>query len=153
MPTSIKYHFVQRFRVPADRAFEWCTDYDPGDPNLMHEPGKRQIEKLARHALLLTDTFTNGKIKTKKTKLVWLQPELLSWTNTQVVGPVKYSQFLYKITPDGENKSRLDFYGLQLEPRDMTPKEARDLARKIRAEDSLAWKYLAKAMEEELGVV
>jgi hypothetical protein len=85
-----------------------------------------------------------------KTKLVRINPVEFSWTNTHLNGPIKYSQFLYKITAEGKDRSRLDFVGLQLEPRNLTRKEAAALARKVRKEDSGAWKYLAKAMEKEL---
>lgn len=116
----------------------------------MHENGERKIEQLSEDAILLTDTFIASDGAITKTKLVRLNPAELSWTNTHLEGPTRYSQFLYKITSEGKYKSRLDFTGLQLEPRDMTKKEAREFARKVRTEDSGSWKYLAKAMEKEL---
>jgi hypothetical protein len=150
MPTSINYSFIQHFRVSADSAYKWCTDYDPADLALMHESGKRNIEQLSEDTFLLTDTYLKDDGETTKTKLVKLHPSNLSWTNTHLTGPVKYSQFLYKINPEGKDKSRLEFVGLQLEPRDMTKKEAIAFARKVRKEDSLSWKHLGKAMEKEL---
>jgi len=150
MPTSINYSFVQRFRVSAGRAYKWCTDYDPDDLALMHESGIRLIEPLSDDTLILTDTYQKDDGETAKTKLVKLRPRELSWTNTHLSGAVKYSQFLYKITSEGKDRSHLEFVGLQLEPREMSKKEAAELARKIRKEDSLSWKYLAQAMEKEL---
>ncbi len=151
MPTSIKYSFTQDFRVPADRAFKWCTSYEPEDLNLMHETGKREIEQLSEDALMLTDTYPTEDGTMTKRKLVRINSKEKSWTNTHVDGPIKYSQFLYKITPTGKKSSRLAFVGLQLEPKDLTKQEAAIFARKIRTEDSGAWKHLAKAMENELG--
>jgi hypothetical protein len=39
MPLTIRYHFSQRFPVSAQKAFEWCTDFDPKDHTLMGEIG------------------------------------------------------------------------------------------------------------------
>ena len=136
--------------MSAELAYEWCTAYDPGDLDLMHERGNRKIKQLSDDTILLIDSYSSNEGTVKKTKLVRLRPTELAWTNTHVGGPIKYSQFIYKITPEGEERSRLDFTGLQLEPRDMTKKEASELARKVRTEDSGAWKYLAQAMEKEL---
>lgn len=151
MPTSIKYHFIQHFRVPADRAYAWCVDYDPNDLELMHEKGTRKIERLSEDAVILTEEIHPDDGSTiSKTKLVRLHPSERFWTNTQIEGPAKYSQFLYRIIPEGKSKSRLEFVGLQLEPKTMTKKDAADFARKVRKDDSTAWKYLARAMEKEL---
>jgi hypothetical protein len=114
----------------------------------MKEAGKRKIEKLSDDTVILTDT-SNGKVT--KTKLVRLYPKELFWTSTHISGPLKHSQFLYRIAPEGKNRSRLDFVGRQLESRMMTKSEARALARKVRKEDSAAWKYLAKALDDELS--
>ncbi len=151
MPMSIKYSFTQNFHVSADRAFQWCTSYDPVDLELMHETGKRKIKRLSEDAIILSDSFKTDRDTMTKTKLVRLNPSEKSWTNTHIGGPIKYSQFLYKITPTGKDSSRLTFVGLQSEPNDLTKQEVADLARKIRAEDSGAWKLLARAMEKELG--
>jgi hypothetical protein len=116
----------------------------------MHEKGKRKINQLSEDAVILSDILRTNQGTVTKTKLVRLNPAEKSWTNTRLSGPLKYSQFLYRITPTGKNTSRLTFVGLQLEPKSMSKKEAATLARKIRAEDSGAWKLLAKAMEREL---
>ena len=154
MFTNVNYRFSQRFRVSAERAYQWCTDYDPNDLALMQEKGRRKIKWISKNALILVDTAYVGDGRTKKavskTKLVRLNPMEKSWTNTHIAGPVKYSQFLYKIVREGKDRSRLDFRGLQLEPREMTREEVAALVRKVREEDSLAWKHLARAMEEEL---
>lgn len=34
-PVSVMYHFSQRFLVPAKKAFDWCINFDPKDPELM----------------------------------------------------------------------------------------------------------------------
>lgn len=116
----------------------------------MQENGKRSIEKLTDDAFILTDTFNTNQGAVTKTKLVRLRPAEMTWISTHIDGPVKYSQFLYKVTPEGKNKCRVDFDGLHLEPNIMSKKDAAAFARKIRAEDSGAWKNLAKAMEKEL---
>ena len=103
--------------MSADRAYKWCTSYDPVDLELMHENGKREIEQLSKDAYILTDTFSTKRGIISKKKLVRLNPREMFWTNTYIAGPNKYSQFLYKIVPIDRNKSCLDFVGLQLEPK------------------------------------
>jgi hypothetical protein len=98
----------------------------------------------------LTEELRTDTGVISKTKLVRLHPSEKFWTNTQIVGPARYSQFLYRITPDGKSGSHLDFVGLLLEPKTMTKKEADEFTRRVRKEDSMAWKHLAKAMEKEL---
>ncbi len=150
MPTSINYRFTQRFKVPAVAAYRWCTSYEPSDLELMHEEGNREIEQLSKDAFILKDTYHRGSKSISKTKLVRLHPRELFWTNTHIDGPNRYSQFLYKIVPEGRSVSRLEFTGLQLEPEEMTRNEASAFARRVRKEDSASWKHLAKAMEKEL---
>lgn len=150
LPTSINYHFSQLFRLPANRAYEWCTNFHQSDLELMHERGKRRIEKLTNDTYILTDTFYLKRGTISKKKLVRLHLSQMAWTNTYLAGPKKYSQFLYKIVPVGKNRSRLDFVGLQLEPQVMTRMQAAAFALKVRKEDSRSWRLLARAMEKEL---
>ena len=150
LPTSINYHFSQLFRLPANLAYEWCTNFHQSDLELMHERGKRRIEKLTNDTYILTDTFYLKRGTISKKKLVRLHLSQMAWTNTYLAGPKKYSQFLYKIVPVGKNRSRLDFVGLQLEPQVMTRMQAAAFALKVRKEDSRSWRLLARAMEKEL---
>ena len=149
---SIKYGFVQHFKVPAIEAYRWCTDYDPGDHSLMGEKGKRKIQWLSKDAVILSDSSRkkNGGAVTKK-KIVRLDPSSLSWTSTHIAGPIKYSQFLYRIVPEGRNSSHLEFTGLQLESSETNKQDTRALANKIRKEDSGTWKLLAKELNKDLG--
>jgi len=153
MPKSIYYHFSQSFNVSALEAYKWCTDYDPHDQALMHVDAKREIMRVSEDTVILTDTFYNKGKKIIKKKLVCLYPDRLSWTSTHLTGPIKYSQFLYEIVPEGEESCHLDFTGLQVEYNDkkkLSKKEVKMLAEKLRNEDSAAWKLLAKEMEKEL---
>lgn len=148
---SIRYNFSQHFNVPAEEAYKWCTNYDPNDLALMGESGKRKIEWISEDAVMLSDSVSKDGAVIKKMKLVRLDPSSLSWTNTHVGGPYKYSQFLYKIVAEGKNSSRLEFTGLQLENFDDNEgKNTRALASKLRKEDSGAWKLLAKELEKDL---
>jgi hypothetical protein len=150
---SIRYSFVQRFRVPAAEAYKWCTSYDPGDLSLMGENGKRRIKRISEDAVLLLDTFEHGESKVKKTKLVRLSPEAMRWTSTHVSGPNRYSQFAYQISPEGEGASHMEFTGLHIEYSEdrMSSKAIESLTRKILEEDSGAWKLLAREMEKDVG--
>lgn len=147
----MRYDFTQRFNVPAEDAFKWCTDYKEDDFSLMGLTGKRQIRKVADDVIILTDiTYSDGKTAVKK-KLVRLDAKRLLWSNTHLAGPNKYSQFLYKIIPE-EGKSRLEFTGLEVDHRKAMPtkEEIKSLQIKAKQEDSAIWKKLAKNMEKDL---
>jgi hypothetical protein len=150
--TSVAYSFSQRFRVPAQAAYEWCTDYEPNDLRLMNENGERSIQRITSDTVILRETiFHNGK-KIAKVKLVKLDPITLSWHNVQLSGPNKYSEFLYKISSEGKDKSRLTFiahlvvYG----KRGRNQQRIRAIAKEENRYDSEAWRLLAKAMEDDL---
>jgi len=148
---SIKYKFTQHFKVPALEAYRWCTKYDPRDLSLMGMIGKREIRWISKDAVILSDSYRkkNGGTFTK-TKIVRLDPSTLSWTNTHISGPLKYSQFLYKIVPEGKSSSRLEFRGLQLQSFDPRNKQnIRTITNIIRKEDSGAWKLLARELNKE----
>ena len=155
MPTPIYYHFQQHFKVPARKAFEWCTTYTPEDHTLMGEKGViREIEHITDRTVILTDTFNIGADnQIEKQKLVQIYPEILFWTSTHLNGPAKHSQFIYKITAGAVDNSYLDFTGLLLEYRDekMSDADVAKLAVKACKEDTGSWVLLAKAMEQELG--
>jgi hypothetical protein len=55
---EVRYHFSQRFAVSAEKAFDWCTDFDPKDHVLMgDENAERQIIQITEGTLILKDTF------------------------------------------------------------------------------------------------
>ena len=148
MSLPVRYRFCQRFAVSAKRAFEWCTTFDPQDHKLMGDKGvERHITNLAEGTIILKDIFHAGTGTIEKEKLVQLYPDQLSWVSTHLTGPNKYSQFLYKISPEG-GASILDFTGLHMDYQTKTGAET--LAQKLCKEDAAAWKLLAEAMEEEL---
>ncbi len=149
MPLPVRYHFRQRFSVPAKKAFEWCTSFDPQDHVLMGDVGvERQVTSVAEGTIILKDIFHRATGTIEKEKLVQLYPDQLSWVSTHLTGPNKYSQFLYKISADGKEASTLDFTGLHMDYQAKT--EAESLSQKLCKEDAAAWKLLAKAMEKEL---
>ena len=148
----VRYSFSQRFSVPADKAFEWATDYDPDDFSLMGLEGRRKINKLSEDAFILEDARMTPKGWVEKTRLVRLNPERLSFSNTHISGPTLHSQFWYEFVPQKGGGSRLEFTGLLLYPseRKMTKKEIARMAAGEKKGDSLIWKNLAKAMEADL---
>ena len=155
MVYSVRYGFTQRFEVLAQKAYQWCTTYDPTDHVLMGDKdGKRSINRVADSTIILTDTFPDGKggAVTKK-KLVELYPETLSYNATHLTGPLKYSQFSYVITADGAEASHLDFRGLYLDYEDKNLDEAAitRIANQLCKDDAAAWKLLAKAMAKDFG--
>jgi hypothetical protein len=150
---SFYYHFAQRFQVPAQRAYEWCTDYDPEDPSLMHENAERSVNRVSGSTIILTDLYRVGDNRIKRLKLVNLYPHRLSWTSTHLAGPNKYSQFLYEIVPEGKEASRLEFNGLHLEHESKENKDGKRTelsASRLRDDDAAAWRLLAAEMEKEL---
>ena len=152
MQTSVTYHFTQRLDAPARIAYQWCTDYQPNDLSLMHEQGKRKIRWLTKDTVILHELVHQKGKKIKKIKLVKLSPSNLSWYNIQLSGPNKHSAFVYRLTPEGENRCRLSFTGLLVvyslsKPSD---RKLRLIARGERLYDASAWKHLAKALREQM---
>jgi len=150
MPSTVSYHFSQRFVVSAQKAFEWCTDFDPNDHALMADSGaERQIKRIDDRTIMLKDTFHANGEKIEKKKLVELYPAQLMWTSTHLTGPNKYSQFHYQITSEDKDCSVLDFIGLHLDYK--CKENAELLADRLCKEDANAWKLLAKAMAKDIG--
>ncbi len=83
------------------------------DPQLMKESGTRKIKQLSENTFILTDVVTGDRGTISKTRLVKLYPTERLWTSTTITGVRTYSQFLYRITSDGKDRSHLDFFGLQ----------------------------------------
>jgi hypothetical protein len=154
MPTPIHYHFQQRFKVSARKAYEWCTNFAPGDHALRGEADAgRKIEHLTERTVILTDTFKIGtKDQVEKQKIVQLYPETLFWTSTHLTGPARHSQFIYQITAEGDDASHLDFMGVFLDyaHEKMSEADAKELAEKTCKDDAAAWVLFAKAMEQDL---
>ena len=140
--------------VSAWKAYEWCTDYAPGDHTLMGDKdASRKVEHFTERSVILTDTFHVGtKNLIEKQKLVQLYPETLFWTSTHLTGPAKHSQFIYQITAEGDEASRLDFTGIFLDyaHEGMSEADAARLAEKTCKDDAAAWALFAKAMEQDL---
>ncbi len=153
MPSyTVHFGFSQRFPFPAAEAYRWCTDYDAGDIALEGMKGSRRIEWTDDATVILTDEVDTGSAKTTKVKVVRLYPKLLMWTNTRVSDPGKYSQFIYQIVSEGENASRLDYNGAQIEEgkKIPSPSEIAAMSKKLMEEDSQAWVNLAAAMKKDI---
>ena len=140
--------------VSACKAYEWCTNFAPGDHALIGEKDAgRNIKRLTERTVILTDTFgigTNNQVE--KQKLVQLYPETLFWTSTHLTGPARYSQFIYQTIADGNDASHLDFTGIFLDytHEKMSEANAKELAEKTCREDAAAWVLFAKAMEQDV---
>ena len=147
---SAHYTFSQRFGFPARAAYDWCTDYDPGDIELGGAKGERSIKRLNEDTLILTDTYFRGRGKVVKKRLVKLYPKTLSWTNTRISEEGRYSQFLYQILPEPDG-SRLVFTGSQMLPGRASAASRAVIAKKIAKEDAAEWRILAKAMAKDLS--
>jgi hypothetical protein len=130
----------------------WCTAYSPEDHALMgEEAAERQITHLTDTTIILTDIFHTPNGLIEKQKLVQLYPDRLCWISTHLTGPNKYSQFIYEISAEGKNASRLDFTALHLEYEKKLDSEGiKSLADKLKEQDSKAWNLLAEAMRKEL---
>jgi hypothetical protein len=153
MPSfTVHFGFSQRFPFSAAEAYKWCTDYDAGDIALEGLKGVRRVEWTDDDTVILTDTIDVDGRKVSKVKVVRLYPKLLFWTNTRISGPGKYSQFIYQIVSEGENASRLDYNGAQVEEAEKIPSssEVAAMSKRLRKEDSQAWVNLAAAMKKDL---
>jgi len=149
---SVHYGFSQHFDFPAAEAFRWCTDYAPEDVELMGEKGRRKVKRLNEDTFVLNDKYKTKEGKVVKKRLVRIYPERLSWTNTRVSKDGRFSQFLYQIVAEEGGGSRLDFVGAQIFSGKRPGKAKLDgMAKQLAAEDSVAWRNLAKAMTKDLS--
>jgi len=116
------------------------------------EAAERQITRVAEDVVVLTDVFHVGTGAVENQKVVQLYPVRLRGVSTHLTGPHKYSQFIYEISAEGDEASRLDFTALHLEYGEkLDSEDIKLLADKLKEEDANAWKLLAKAMAKELG--
>jgi len=149
----VRYSFEQQFKVPAQKAYRWCTSYTPEDPALMgEEKVTREIQPVTKEVVILVDTYSADAGDVKKQRLVCLYPDKLWWTSTHLSGPNRYSQFLYQIVPENEASCDLIFVGLHLEYslKDASQREIERISNRRRKIDSEVWKKLASKMEEEI---
>jgi hypothetical protein len=148
---SVSYQFSQSFSVSARQAFRWATDYEPSDLALMGEEGTRIIRRITKDAIILEEEITQKGTKSKKIKLVRLNPRTLSWHNIQLQGPNKHSEFIYEIRPEGKKKSRLTFTGLLVvySKNRLSAQKLKQIVSREKRYDSNAWKFLAKAMAKD----
>ena len=153
MPTvSLRYQFRQPFHVPADLAFQWCTDFGPSDGKLFAQPTRRTVRWLNKDALVMTDvTHPEGGTRTIR-RLVRIDRHGRAWTNTHLDGPFRHSQYWYRVVTDGPRRSHLEFVGLRLvrTARRLSNSEVARRAEEERRSDSGEWRrYLAPALERE----
>jgi len=151
MPLTIRYHLFNSLRFCPD-SVNWCTDYDPKDYGLMVKrelSGRSPISPTAPYSSMIFSIPPRGE----KQKLVNLYPDTLSWVSTHLTGPNQYSQFIYIISPNGNDASSLDFTGLHIDYSSTTanPVDVAILTNRLCTEDANAWKRLAKAMAENCG--
>ena len=148
---SVRYNFNQLLALPAQKAFDWCTDYRPSDIRLMKEQGTRRIRRITDDTLLLTESMPRKDKTITKSKLVRLNGPELSWTSTHIAGPNLHSQFLYKLVPEGKSYSRLYFRGLYVcySSKPISNAQLRRIANEERRGDSTAWRHLAAAVRRE----
>ena len=151
MPVSGRYHVSQHFRVPAQVAYEWCTDYSPQDHVLMGQKGKREWKRISSDTIILNDvTYAKGK-PVRRRKLVRLDPANLTYYNVHLNGPGKDSLFVYQIIPDGEGESRLEFSAFKVYAT-KSRATSEELAKMLETDVSSVheeWVNLAKAMEKD----
>jgi hypothetical protein len=151
---SLRYSFRQPFRASADDAFAWCTDFRPEDGALFQDGRSRTVRRLGPGALMMTDAPARGTGGPRIARLVRVFPEERAWTNTHLSGPFRYSQFWYRVEPDGRHRSRLVFHGLKLEPssRAVPPEEIERRARAEGRSDARTWRtLLAPALDADLA--
>ena len=149
---STKYEFSQRFNVPAAQAFEWCTDYDSKDHNLMGNKGFRRVTRVSDDTVFLEDTvYQDGRAVTKK-KIIKIDKERMTYFNFHTTGANKNSLYFYRIIPEGDGKSRLEYTGYELTYPKRAPskKQLAAAAEADAAARTKEWGRLADAMEREL---
>jgi hypothetical protein len=151
LPLTIRYHFTQAFNVSAKQAFLWCTSFSPDDPKIMElDYARREVTKISNDTVILTEQYQTEAGAVEKQKLVQLYPTRLMWISTHLSGPNQHSQFLYEITPQGEDASKLDFTAQHIEPQNLSEEAAQVLAKSLCEYDTKIWRRLSAAMEHEL---
>jgi len=149
---STRYEFSQHFDVPAAQAFTWCTDYDPEDHNLMGNKGYRKVTRVSDDTVILEDTsYPHGKAVTKR-KLIKIDKTRMTYFNFHLTGSNKNSLYFYRIIPEPNGKSRLEYTGYELTypKKAPTTKELAATSEADAATRTKEWGRLAKAMEREL---
>jgi hypothetical protein len=148
---SVRYSFSQSFSVPVEEAFRWSIDYDPDDFALMGWEGRRKVKKLSEDAFILEDARKTDKGMVEKTRLVRVNPERRSFSNTHIAGPTIHSQYWYEFFPEGSGGSRLEFTGLILYPseKELSSEQVSEIAAEEKEGDARIWKNLAEAMESD----
>lgn len=151
---SVRFRFRQEFRVPAKRAYEWCTDFQPSDARLFEQRWRREVRRVSHDALILTETtWPKGRRRVIQ-RLIRLSPQDLSWTNTHISGPFRHSQYWYQIVPDGARQSHLVFTGMRLvrTAKPLSRSQEHQLVNQERQGDSSLWRNrIAPVMERELA--
>ena len=151
---SIRFRFRQPLRAPAKLAYEWCTDFRPSDGRLFPQQWRRQVRRLSEDALILTDTTWPSGRRRVIQRLVRLNPQELSWTNTHLSGPFRHSQYWYRIVPDRGGRCHLDFAGLRLvrTAKPLSTAARTRLTEDERRGDSTLWRdRIGPALERELA--
>ncbi|MFZ0698624.1 MAG: hypothetical protein WAN74_00265 [Thermoplasmata archaeon] len=113
--STARYRFRKNFRVSADEAYSWLTDFGADDLKLMGGTGTRDVHRLTPDVYLLVDHIRRNGRKVLKAKLVHLYPKGHARISTYIGGPSNRSQFVYQIEPRGRHRSRFTFTGLQME--------------------------------------
>jgi len=153
-PVSLRYHFRQRLRAPAAAAFAWCVDFQESDGQLFPSRHTRAVHWLGEDtAILLDTTFAKGK-PVRIHRLVRINADQKSWTNTHLDGPYQHSQYWYRIVPRGARASELDFTGHRLLWLSRAPSAARvrRLTAAERREDATMWRTsIAAALDRDLN--
>lgn len=150
---SARFSFSQPFRVSARRAYEWCTDFRSSDGRLFEQKWQRQVRRLSEDTLILVDTTWPDGRRRVINRLVRLNPEEFSWTNTHLTGPFRHSQYWYRIFPDGGRRSHLVFSGMRLvrTAKPLSAAKVAGIAAEERRGDSTLWRTrIAPELEREL---
>jgi len=146
--STARYRFRKSFRVSADEAYAWLTDFGAEDLKLMGGTGTREVHRLTPDVYLLVDRIRRNGRRAVKTKLVHLYPKDHAWISTYITDPSNRSQFVYQIEPRGRHSSRFTFTGLQMKIGARALRGARlaGYARQLRREDSATWTVLTREL-------
>jgi len=148
---TVHFKFSQHFDFPPEKAYRWCTDYEPGDIGLQGKDGVRNVRWVNEDTVLLTDIESASGREVVKRKLIRLYPERLSWTNTRLSSEGRHSQFLYEIVAE-KGGARLDFTGsMVFAGKRPSPAKLAAMAAETVKEDSATWRNLARAMAKDLS--
>jgi len=138
------YQIKRTFRVPADFAYAWCTDYTESDRELQRETGSRQIlRKTSRGAVYEDLTPTPEGWMWSRQTVTFHPPD--RWTAT-AEGNYRTWDLVYTVRPVSNGRSEFIMRGKRRATRLGVKNPPKSV---LESELHTMWRNLGSAMERD----